>query len=172
MPLSAFALGLALLQPLAVGAQPAAARAKGLPVAMPASGEPFEAWCRRLERAEPFVGFRCTVESDWLDPSHPGRTRRVRLRVADFPAAFELARRLFAVPASVVLPRSGPREQVIEDPGKPAEVWESTLTVSRDAAGAPRRASWFERREGSGRTVTVRRIDARTIELGEVAFAD
>jgi hypothetical protein len=149
----------------AVAARPAA-------VATPAAGETFEAWCARLQRAEPFVPFRCSVETDWLDPSHPSRTRRVQLRIADFGAAFELARRLFQVPASVTLPRSGPREQAVEDPGKPAEVWESTLTVARDAAGAPRRASWFERREGSGRTVTVRRIDARTIELGEAAFAD
>ena len=157
------------------GAQPAVASAGARPsaaVAMPVAGESLDGWCARLQRAEPFVPFRCSVVQDWLDASHPSLTRRVQLRGIDVLAGFELARRLFDVPASIRLPRSGPREQVIEDPGKPAEVWESTLTVARDAAGAPRQAAWFERREGAGRTVTVRRIDARTIEVGEAAFAD
>lgn len=169
----AVALGLALgLAPWA--ASPAAAQSARTAAwpAQPAAGESFATWCARLRTAEPFVPFRCTVEDDWTEPGHPSRTQRVRWPGADVARAFELARALFGVRASVALPRSGPREQTIEDPGKPAEVWESTLTVRRAADGALREARWFERREGAGRTVVARRVDARYVEVSEVAFAD
>jgi hypothetical protein len=140
--------------------------------AAPKPGESFDAWCARLRTAEPFVPFRCTREDDWTEPGHPSRTQRARWAGSDVARAFEHARALFGVPASVVPPRSGPREQTIEDPGKSAEVWESTLTVRRGADGTVREARWFERREGSGRTVVARRVDARFVEVSEAAFAD
>jgi hypothetical protein len=140
--------------------------------AKPGAGESFEAWCARLRRAEPFVPFRCTREDDWTEPGHPSRTHRIRWAGSDVAQAFELARALFGVPASLTLPRTGPREQTIEDPRKPPEVWESTLALRRAADASLREARWFERREGSGRTVTARRIDSRFVEVSEVAFAD
>lgn len=44
--------------------------------------------------------------------------------------------------------RSGPPEQTIEDPDKPAAVWKSTLTVRRAADGSLQELRWYERREG------------------------
>ena len=126
----------------------------------------------RLQTAEPFVPFRCVREDDWTEPGHPSRTLRIRYAGTDVVRSFGLARTLFDVPASVVPPRSGPREQTLEDPGRAAEVWSSTLLVRRAADGTVRELRWSERREGSGRSVTARRVDARTVELAEVAFAD
>lgn len=156
------------------GAQPSGPTRGGVAanLAAPAAGEPFEAWCVRLRTAEPFVPYRCMHEDDLTEPGHPSRTRRVRWVGTDVARAFELARALFGVPASVVTPRSGAREQSIEDPRKPAEVWESTLTVRRAPDGSLREARWHERREGSGRMVSARRVDARFVEVSEVAFAD
>ena len=167
VPPVALALAAALASPAA--AQPAR---PALFPAKPAAGESFEAWCARLPATKPFVPFRCTREDDWTEPGHPSRTQRVRWAGTDVARAFELARALFGVPASVTLPRTGPREQTIEDPRKPSEVWESTLLLKRGADAGLREARWFERREGGGRTVTARRIDARFIEVSEVAFAD
>ena len=140
--------------------------------ALPKPGEGFEVWCKRLEDAEPFVPFRCTVEDDWTDPGHPSRTQRVRWPGTDVGRAFELARALFKVPASVAPPTSGPPEQTIEDPRKPAEVWESTLTVRRAADGSLQELRWYERREGWGRTVLVRRVDDQFVEISDEQFAD
>jgi hypothetical protein len=110
----------------------------------PRAAETFDAWCRRLQSAEPFVPFRCLREDDWTEPGHPSRTLRVRFAGGDVARAFELGRALFGMPASVVPPRTGPREQTVEDPAKPAEVWESTLTVRRGADGVPRELRWSE----------------------------
>ena len=164
-------LGAQTASPAETARTPPTARPAPWP-AKPAAGESFDAWCTRLRTAEPVVPFRCTREDDWTEPGHPSRTQRVRWPGTDVARAFELARALFGVPASVAPPRAGPREQAIEDPGKPAEVWESTLTVRRAADGGLREARWFERREGSGRTVVARRVDARFVEVSEVAFAD
>ena len=90
----------------------------------------------------------------------------------DVGRAFELARALFKVPASVAPPPSGPPEQTIEDPEKPAAVWESTLTVRRATDGSLQDLSWYERREGWGRTVQARRVDDQFVETSEVQFAD
>ena len=163
------ALGLAAAVPPPAAAQ--SSRPAPVP-AKPNAGESFDAWCARLRTAEPFVPFRCTREDDWTEPGHPSRTQRVRWAGSDVARAFELARTLFGVPASVTPTRTGPREETIEDPRKPAEVWESTLTLRRAADASLREARWFERREGTGRTVIARRIDARFVEVSEVAFAD
>ncbi|MFM7626005.1 MAG: hypothetical protein ACKO7G_05970 [Gammaproteobacteria bacterium] len=80
--------------------------------ALPKPGEGFEVWCQRLQDAEPFVPFRCTVE----------------------------------------------------DPRKPAEVWESTLTVRRAADGSLQELRWYERREAWGRTVLARRVDDQFVD--------
>jgi hypothetical protein len=140
--------------------------------ALPTPGEGFEAWCKRLQDAEPFVRFHCIVEDDWTEPGHPTRVHRVRWPGTDVGRAFELARALFKVPASVVPPPAGPPEQTIEDPRKPAAVWESTLTVRRAADGSLQELSWYERREGWGRTILARRVDADFVETSEVQFAD
>ena len=157
-------------QPAKPAARPAPASAP--PLAVPSPGEGFEAWCKRLRDAEPFVPFHCVVEDDLTEPGHPSRTLRVRWPGTDVGRAFELARALFNVPASVAPPRAGPREQTIEDPRKPAAVWESTLTVRRAADGSLRELRWHERRDGWGRTVLARRVDARFVETSEVQFAD
>ncbi len=176
--LAALVLAAAAWGPSPAAAQSVAPSVKPPPppaaqrLAAPAPGESFDAWCTRLRTARPFVPFRCTREDDWTEPGHPSRTQRVRWPGTDAAGAFELARALFGVPASVEPPRTGPREQTIEDPGRPAEVWESTLTVRRGPDGVLREARWFERREGAGRTVVARRVDARFVEVSEVAFAD
>ena len=157
-------------QPAKPAARPAPASAP--PLALPTPGEGFEAWCKRLRDAEPFVPFHCVIEDDLTEPTRPTRTLRVRWPGADVGRAFELARALFDVPASVVPPRSGPREQTIEDPRKPAGVWESTLTVRRAADGSLRELRWFEHRDGWGRTVLARRVDARFVETSEEQFVD
>jgi hypothetical protein len=164
----------AVLPATSADAQPSGPARAGVAanLAAPTAGEAFEAWCLRLRTAEPFVPYRCMHEDDLTEPGHPARTRRVRWVGTDVARAFELARALFDVPASVVTPGSGPREQSIEDPRKPSEVWESTLTVRRASDGSLREARWHERREGSGRTVSARRVDARFVEVSEVAFAD
>jgi hypothetical protein len=149
-----------------------ASPASGQQPALPTPDEGFEAWCKRLQGAEPFVPFHCIVEDDWTDPGHPTRVHRVRWPGTDVGRAFELARALFKVPASIVPPPAGPPEQTIEDPRKPAAVWESTLTVRRAADGSLQELSWYERREGWGRTVLARRVDDQFVETSEVQFAD
>lgn len=69
-------------------------------------------------------------------------------------------------------PPAGPPEQTIEDPRKPAAVWESTLTVRRASDGSLRELSLYERREAWGRSVLARRIDNQFVETSEVQFAD
>ncbi|MEY5061377.1 MAG: hypothetical protein RIS45_1298 [Planctomycetota bacterium] len=86
--------------------------------------------------------------------------------------SFELARTLFKVPASVVPPPAGPPEQMIEDPRKPAAVWEPTLTERRAADGSLREPSWYERRGGWDRTVLAPRVDDQFVETSEVQSAD
>jgi hypothetical protein len=113
---------------------------------LPKPGEGFEVWCKRLQDADPFVPFQCAVEDDWTDPGHPSRTQRVCWPGTDVGRSFELALALFKVPASVVPPPAGPPEQTIDDPHKPAAVWESTLTVRRAADGSLQELSWYERR--------------------------
>lgn len=140
--------------------------------AVPTPDEGFEAWCKRLQDAEPFVPFQCAVEDNWTDPGHPSRTQRVRWPGNDVGGAFELARALFKVPASIVPPPAGPPEQTIEDPRKPEAVWESTLTVRRAPDGSLQELSWYERRDGWGRTVLARRVDDQFVETSEVQFAD
>lgn len=149
-----------------------ASPASGQQPALPTPGEGFEAWCKRLQGAEPFVPFRCIVEDDWTDSGHPTRVHRVRWPGTDVGRAFELARALFKVPASVAPPPAGPPEQTIEDPRKPDTVWESTLTVRRAPDGSLQELSWYERREAWGRTVLARRVDADFVETSEVQFAD
>jgi hypothetical protein len=139
---------------------------------LPARAESFDAYCTRLESATPFVPFRCIAESDWTDPGHPGRTRRIVLRSTDFERAVDVARRLHKLPDWVAVPAAGPAEQTIEDPAKPASMWESTLKVRRARDGRPQRIDYVQRADGSGRTVTVQRLDARRIEVVEAAFAD
>ncbi len=63
-------------------------------------------------------------------------------------------------------------EQTIEDPRKQDTVWESTLNVRRAPDGSLRELSWYERREGWGRTVLARRVDDQFVETVEVQFAD
>lgn len=162
-----------LLAAVMSGAAPASGQPASTPqLTAPSPGEGFEAWCRRLPDADPFVPFHCVTEDDWTEPTHPSRTQRVRWPGSDVGRAFELARALFEVPASVVPPRTGPREQQIEDPRKPAEVWESTLTVQRADDGGLRELRWHERREGSGRTVVARLADAGFVEVSQESFAD
>lgn len=122
-----------------------ASPASGQQPVLPTPDEGFEAWCKCLQDAEPFVPFQCAVE---------------------------LARVLFKVPASVVPPPAGPPEQTIEGPRKPEAAWESTLTVRRADDGSLQELSWYERREGWGRTVLARRVDADFVETSEVQFAD
>jgi hypothetical protein len=139
---------------------------------LPARGESFDAYCGRLEDASPFVPFRCVAESDWTNPGRPGRTRRIVLRSTDLARAIEVARRLHRLPDWIVVPTQGPAEQTVEDPAKPPAMWASSLQIRRTRDGRPQRIDYVQRAEGSGRTVTVQRLDARRIEVVEISFSD
>ena len=158
-----------LLALVVAGPLPAAAAA-ALPA--PVAKESFEAYCARLATVPDAPPYRCGWEEDRLDPGRPMRVARLAVRATDVGAAWELARRLFDVPAALALPPRGEPVETIADPARPEHAWTSELRVERGPDGSVRRAEYTWRAEGGGRRVIVSRRDSRTIELREETFGD
>jgi hypothetical protein len=140
-------------------------------IPLPRAKEAFTAYCRRLEASAVHIPFRCTWEMDWRDPGHPSISQRLSFTRASFARAFEVARALHGIPASLKLPAQGPAEQTLVEPSKPEHVWESELTIRRSASGQIERADYTWRAEGGGRGVRVIRT-ADSIDIESGAFGD
>lgn len=140
-------------------------------IPLPRPKEAFMAYCRRLEASAAHIPFRCTWEMDWRDPGHPSISQRLSFTRANFARAFEVARVLHGIPASLKLPAQGPLEQTLVEPGKPDHVWESELIIRRSASGQIERADYTWRAEGGGRGVRVIRT-ADSIDIESGAFGD
>jgi hypothetical protein len=156
----------AALTPLPAG--PVSAKRK-LPA--PQKGESFLGFCERLGRRTEIL-FKCEVDTDHLDRSHPSQGRTLRIPWASVEAGLELAKPLFDIPASVKLPAQGPAEQVIDlkpDPKRHLDM--ARLTVKRNQAGRITGVDYFEKAEAGGRSVDLTRTGP-VLVISEQSFAD
>jgi len=139
----------------------------------PKTGESLQSYCRRLEASATLpTRYRCLIEIDRLDPSHPTTTEKLAFASDDFGKVFEVARRLYRIPGSLSLPAKGPKSQTIEDPNKPDYLWTSVLQIKRSAAGRIEAAEYSSRQEGGGGGVKVTRTKPGIIEIESRSFGD
>ncbi len=137
----------------------------------PPTGQSLGSYARKLER-DGFTVERTTTDHAGSPDHHPGTEVELVLERADMAEAFLIARRLFAIPASLPYPGPGMSgEQTYDDPDPPKTLWFRNLVAIRDEDGELRELRYYVRGEAAGISHFIRRRAVGTTLL-EYEFAD
>jgi hypothetical protein len=127
----------------------------------PKISESFASYCTQLSSGTSKI--KCS--------SHTDKTEQMTFVTDDFEQIFEIAKKLYNIPRSLMIPAKGPEKQLIEESHKPENVWISELEIARSPSGQVNQVQYRLRQEGFGSRVQVER-KGDSIEIKHTIFAD
>jgi len=139
------------------------------PIRLLKKEEAVEDYIAALKKSHPNINY----ESKSNDPDfHEGITDTYVLPVSHWHEAYYIVSAMYKIPKSLGFPNpEGPVQSVIEDPKKPADVWDSFLTTQREN-NTIKMIEYDYRVEGSGYQLDIIRKSQNEFLITYLVFVD